>query len=756
MMTVAQALAIAAQHYQAGNLNQAEQLCAQVLREDPRHAGGLFLLGLIDRQAGRYDLAVEHLAQAVRWKPDFAEAHNSLGNALREQKRLEEAVASFRQALRLNPHLAEARSNLGVALMELGRLAEAVASLQQALNLKPNYAEAQNNLGLALSQQGRLEEAAASLRQALRLRPDYVEAHNNLGTVLTKQGKLAEAVASLQQALNLKPNHADAHINLGSALMEQGRLEEAVVSLRHALRLQPNRPEAHYNLGNALRDQLKIDEAVASFQEAIRLKPSYAEAHNNLGNALREQGKLNEAVTSFQQALCHNPHHAEAHRNLALTLLLLGNFDQGFSEYEWRWQCKEFVPKRFRQQSWGGAPLEGKKVLLYAEQGLGDTLQFIRYAPLVKQRGGVVLVESPAPLIPLLSRCPDIDQVVAKDSSVPDFDVHAALMSLPGIFGTTLATVPAAVPYLFADPALCEHWRQELRGSPAFKVGIVWQGSAKYKDDRRRSVPLASFAPLARLAGVQLISLQKGPGSEQLHQQAGGFSVTDLGSRLDEKSGAFMDTAAVMKNLDLVVTTDTATAHLAGALAVPVWVALPFLPDWRWLMDREDSPWYPTMRLFRQTAPGDWQGVFERVANELKKLLSTTAPTRAVTVVISPGELIDKITILEIKSERLTDAAKLDHVRAELQALRTACAQTLPSSERLQTLTAELRAVNETLWQVEDDIRLCERNEDFGPRFIELARSVYRENDLRAALKRRINDLLGSEIVEEKSYASYG
>ncbi len=404
--------------------------------------------------------------------------------------------------------------------------------------------------------------------------------------------------------------------------MEQGRLEEAVASYEQALRLKPDYAEAHNNLGIALMEQGRLEEAVASYEQALRVKPDYAEAHNNLGIALGDQGNLEEAVASYQQALRLKPNYAEAHKNLALTWLLLGNFEQGWLEYQWRWQCKEFSPPGFQQPLWDGAALQGQTILLHAEQGLGDTLQFIRYAPLVQERGGTVLMACPAPLIRLLAGCPGIDRLIPQGGSLPPFDVHAPLLSLPKILGTTLVTVPAKVPYLFADADLTTQWGRELKQFPAFKIGIGWQGSPKYRDDRSRSIPLVHFEPLARLEGVQLFSLQKGPGTEQLRALADRFPVTDLGSRLDEASGAFMDTAAVMKNLDLVITSDTAIAHLGGALGVPVWVALPLVPDWRWLLHREDSPWYPTLRLFRQTERGNWPQVFERKAAEVKKLIA--------------------------------------------------------------------------------------------------------------------------------------
>ena len=356
--------------------------------------------------------------------------------------------------------------------------------------------------------------------------------------------------------------------------------------------------------------------------------------------------------------------------------------------------------------------------------------------------------------MPLLRAGPGIDQLVAHGAPLPDFDVQVPLMSLPGVFRTTLTTVPADVPYLSTDPALVERWQCKLEGTAAFKVGIAWQGNPSFPGDRLRSVPLAHFAPLARVEGVTLFGLHKGSGREQIPGAARQVPLIDLGERLDEASGAFMDTAAVVKNLDLVVTSDTAVAHLAGALGVPVWVALPVGPDWRWLIDREDCPWYPTMRLFRQRRLHDWEEMFERMAAELRRK-QAPAPRKPVVVPVSPGEMIDKITILEVKAQRISDSLKLRNVRVELAALQEVQARSLPFSPELEQLTAQLRQVNAELWQIEDDIRMCERDRDFGARFIGLARSVYHTNDRRSALKRRLNTLLDSGSVEEKAYAPY-
>jgi len=297
-------------------------------------------------------------------------------------------------------------------------------------------------------------------------------------------------------------------------------------------------------------------------------------------------------------------------------------FARGWPEYEWRWHRRQAVQRNFYATRWDGSPLAGRTILLHAEQGLGDTLQFVRYASLVKRRGGTIIVECQPPLVKLLTGCPGIDQVVAYGDALPPFEFHAPLMSLPAIFGTTVETIPQEVPYLLADPELRQKWRGELEGMREFKVGIVWQGRPEPPWVGNRSIPLRKYAPLAQVPGVKLFSLQKGPGVEQL--VASSVEVTDFGPRLDEATGPFLDTAALMRNLDLVITSDTATAHLAGALGVPVWVAIPVAPDWRWMLNRTDSPWYPTMRLFRQTNLGDWDTVFAQMATELN--LAATRP----------------------------------------------------------------------------------------------------------------------------------
>jgi Flp pilus assembly protein TadD len=470
--------------------------------------------------------------------------------------------------------------------------------------------------GNALAIQRRFREAAAVYQQILLLEPTHTDALNNLGVMHAEQRLLAEAIACYDRALASDPRNADAYYNKGNAFWSMERRAEAAEAYQNALHLRPDFAEAHLNLGIALAGLGNPVDAVGHYQKAIQLKAALAaEGHNNMGLALAHQGRHEDALPCFERALELRPDFADAHYNRALTWLALGNFAQGWAEFEWRWRLPELPPRNVPQALWDGTPLGGQTILLHTEQGLGDTIQFIRFASLVKARGGNVAVECQPALVPLLAGCKGIDLVVGQGDSLPAFAVHCPLLSLARIFNAGVAPIPVEVPYLQVDPAQVERWRREISTLNHLKIGIVWQGSTGYRWDSLRSVALAEFAPLAHVPDVHLISLQKGYGIEQIGTVD--FAVTDLGSRFDPVSLA--DVAAAIKNLDLVVTVDTAIGHLAGALGMPVWVALSRGPDWRWMLERTDSPWYPTMRLFRQKLFGVWADVFERIARELLK-----------------------------------------------------------------------------------------------------------------------------------------
>jgi Flp pilus assembly protein TadD len=601
----------------------------------------------------------------------------------------------------------------------------------------------------------KFEDAVQSYRRCLELDPSDADAFNNLGAALADLRQLEEAITCYQTALLLRPEFGDAQYNLGNAFAELRRYDEADACYREALRLKPAFGSGFINRGNLCRRRGQLADAADCYREAIKLEPSSHLAWNNLGLTLADSGQFQDALAHYTEALRLVPDYPEAHRNQSLTLLLIGEWKRGWAEYEWRWRCPDLVPPPIPKPLWDGSPLAGRRILLYAEQGFGDVIQFVRFAPYVRASGGVVTLAVAERMHRLLSCCPGLDRLVSRDRIPLDFDVHCPLLSLPRIFGISPANVPAVIPYLRVEAPRVLRWKRKLDSVPGFKIGIAWQGSTGYPNDRVRSIPLQFFARLAGVSGVQLVSLQKGFGTEQAQALEEPFPLIQLGGGLDEVD-AFVDTAAVISQLDLVITCDSAIAHLAGALGLEAWVPLAFVPDWRWLLGRDDTPWYPTIRFFRQERLDDWDTPFARIADALRARVAAVPKTAIVTAPIAPGELIDKITILEIKSARIADPDKLRNVRSELADLAAVRDQTLAASERLDALASDLRAVNEKLWDIEDEIRLLERDADFGARFIEVARSVYHENDQRAAIKRTINALLGWDRQEEKQHPAYG
>ena len=429
-------------------------------------------------------------------------------------------------------------------------------------------------------------------------------------------GRLAEAERIYRQVLAQQPNHADALHMLGMLAGQTGQLDAAEDLIRRAIRLKPDYAEAYNNLGNALKGKRRLDEAIAAYRQAIALRPNFAEAHSNLGNSLRDKGQLDEAIAAYRQAIALNPNYADDHHNLAIALLARGDFQRGWEEYEWRWKCKDFpVPRRnFTQPQWDGFPLEARTILLHTEQGFGDALQFIRYVPLVAQRGGRIIVQCQAELERLFQTMADRCQIVASGQPLPAFDLYCPLLSLPRVFGTTLANLPHILPYLHADAEEAKRWQHRLADySPFVKVGLCWAGRPTHTNDRNRSMKLARLAPLGQVSRVRFFSLQKGEAAAEGKTPPAGMELVDWTEELKD----FADTAALIANLDLVIAVDTAVVHLAGAIGKPVWMLLSFVPDCRWLLEREDSPWYPSMRLFRQSSWGDWDSVITRVADAL-------------------------------------------------------------------------------------------------------------------------------------------
>ena len=498
---------------------------------------------------------------------------------------------------------------------------------RQILKADPRYPEAWTLRAMIANDLDDPQAALGHIERALASAPGVATYHSNRGAVLQKLDRPAEAETAFLEAIRLAPAQSEFHNSLGNVYLDLKRPADAEASYRRALELRPDYADAHYHLGNLLGDTAgpgernRLAESEKILRRAIELKPDLPEAYNSLGKTMMVQGRIDQAEAFFRRALELKPAAADFNGNLAVLQLLKGDYEQGWKQYEWRWKTRGYRLPPYSQPAWDGSPLDGRTILLHPEQGYGDLFQFIRYAPLVKERGGTVLFHCPRAVLDLVAHLPRHRPARSRGAPLPAFDWYAPLASLPRHFGTTLATVPARVPYLFADAALVERWRRRVAPAGGLKIGIVWQGSPRDTGDISRSVPLGEFAPLARVAGVNLFSLQVLAGHEQLQGLGGRFPVTDLGGEFDVET--FNDAAAAVQSLDLVVCVDTALAHLAGALGKPVWLALALTPDWRWLLEREDSPWYPTVRLFRQSRSGEWAGVFARLAEAVAQRVSS-------------------------------------------------------------------------------------------------------------------------------------
>ncbi len=577
--------------------------------------------------------------QAVSLKVDQtlqqAIAHHHAG-------RLQEAEQAYRAILQIRPDHPEANHNLGVLTFALQQPAIGLLHFEAALAADPSverywlsYADARYNHGNAQVARGEFAAARASYERALEIKPDFTEAYSNLGAILQELGRLDDAVANCERALLIKPDYAEAHNSLGNAQRDLEQLDAAMVSYRRALAIKPDCTEAHNNLGNIHSAVQRLDDAMTSYRRALAIKPDYTEAHNNLGNAQRCLGHLDHAVASYKRALEIDPDYAKAHYNLGFVLLLSGNFAEGWKHYESRVGTKArthlVFPPKVAFPQWRGESLVGKSMLVWCEQGLGDQIQFCRFLPILRSLGAehITLVCS-APLTSLLQRFAAADKVLAitEAGAVPIHDYWTFPLSIPRHCLTTLEDIPAAIPYLYADDRCQQEMATQLADIREFKVGLCWQGDKGYGSDAERSPGLDPFKKLLRLGGVRYFTLQ--PGRRDQFLSLAGSTAQDLGHEIDEFTPPFEETAALIMNLDLVITCDTSVGHLAGALGKPVWVVLPFVPDWRWLMDREDSPWYPNTRLFRQTVRADWVELFERVAQRLRSVIAGDSPVWAI------------------------------------------------------------------------------------------------------------------------------
>jgi len=614
--------------HRQSRLDEARVLYEQALQLQPQHSPAWHLLGIIALQSNQGERARELIEKAILIDPQHAEFHNSLGNALAQLGRHEAAIPSYDKAIALNPANADTRFNRGNAFYYSKRHEAAVACYDEAIALKSDYADAYNNRGLALAGLKRYEAALASYDQAIALNADFALAYSNRGLVLKELNQFEAALASHDRALALNADFAEAHSNRGLVLKELNQFEAALASYDRAIALKPNFAEAHSNRGLVLKELNQFEAALASYDRAIALNPDFAEAYSNRGLVLQDLHQLDAALADFDQAIAIKSDFAVAYFNRAMASLMAGDFKNGWIDYEWRWKGDSGPiikdGRHLPQPCWlGNEPIAGKTILLHSEQGLGDTLQFCRFAKWVADLGARVILEVQRPLESLLANLEGVAQLVVHGDARPAFDYYCPLMSLPLAFKTTLPTLPARIPYLKGDAQKTLHWKQMLGEKTKLRVGLVWSGGFRVNQPElwaindRRNVPLAKLASLKH-PDIEFYSLQKGqPAESELKNLTSsnwdGPRLTDFANLLND----FSDTAALLEQLDLLISVDTSTAHLAGAMGQPVWILNRFDACWRWLLDRSDSPWYPTAKLYRQERAGDWDSVIQRVRSDL-------------------------------------------------------------------------------------------------------------------------------------------
>jgi Flp pilus assembly protein TadD len=575
----------AIEQHRAGDLASAEPSYRQILDAHPEHPEALYLLGTLLLQAGRFAESIELLERLTKSQPDSPDTWNNLGVAFKAAGQWEQATRAFEAAVRAQPEYTQALVNLGMLMAERRLFADAEKCYRRVMELTPDDVETRQRLAFVLNSQDEAEEAEAIYRDLLAANPADVEWQTGLGYALTRQERLDEAATLYEEILRAQPEFVELHNNLSYISERRGRLEEAV----------------------------------ASAERALELRPEYADGYNNLGTAFRSQHRLDDACEAYQKALGLQPEFPLAEFNLGTTHLLAGRYGEGWAGYERRAETLPTPPRRFDKPRWGGEPLPGRTLFVVADQGFGDTFQFARFLSEVKARSQArVILECQSDVKSLLQGMTDVDVVVSDEEPTPEFDCWISLTNLPGLFDVELDTLPADVPYLVSEAEPNSATAAFVNRVPPdhLKVGLVWQGNPRQARDAMRSCSPKHFGAMAGVERVMFFSLQKGAASETgLTELQEGIPIVDLSPMLHD----FSETATAMTELDLIITVDTATAHLAGALGRPVWALLCHTPDWRWHLDRDDSPWYPTMRLFRQPSWGDWGSVISEVTNALRE-----------------------------------------------------------------------------------------------------------------------------------------
>ena len=653
--------------HQDGRVRQAEQIYQQILRINSQDAEALHLLGVVALQAKKYEVAVKLITQAtkidseqssffnnlsvalikqgkleeavqacqqaIKLKPNDAETHYNLGIALQKLDKLEQALTVYQKAIKIQPGNAEIYNNLGVILWKQGKLDESIQAYQNAIEIQPNYAETYNNLGNAIQEQGKLDESIQAYQNAIEIQPNYAEAYNNLGNALQEQGKLDESIQAYQNAIEIQPDFAGYYSNLGNVLQEQGKLDESIQAHQNAIEIQPNYAGPHNNLGNTLREQGKLDESIQAYQNAIEIQPNYAEPHNNLGNALREQGKLDESIQAYQNAIEIQPNYAEPHNNLGQTLLLKGDLHQGWKEYEWRWKCKDFSSeiRYFPQVLWDGSDLNGKSILVWTEQGVGDQIMFASMLDDLLQMETNIITDCDIRLIPLFKRAFPKIQIFPRDNPPAQqlLDTNIDYQIPIGSLGRWLRPNQNDFKrknqsYLQACPEKTSKLKTKYKKLAGNKplIGISWK-SRNQNFGEAKSTSLKLWTSILSRQDYFFINLQYGNVKHEIEEHIS--NKNDISIYLDNDIDSLEnldDFAAQIAALDLVISTSNATVHMAGALGKKVWNLLRYMPSWRWMLNKRDTLWYPSMKLFRQNRIGNWLSTFAEVELALDQHLN--------------------------------------------------------------------------------------------------------------------------------------
>jgi tetratricopeptide (TPR) repeat protein len=584
-------------HHQNGQILEAASIYEAILKREPQHFDALHMLGVIAIQSNHLELAIDFLNQAIKNNPKSDSAYYNLGICFQNLQQNEAAIAAYQQSVELNPKNYQAYANLGVAQQAMSQYKNAADSYTKSIALNPHNANAYSNRSCVLTKLNHYQDAITDSHMALSIDPLSSEAHYNLGNALYKSAQYLDAIKSYKKAIELNPQYAQAYSNLGLTYFQIGDFKTAKAKYEHALSLTPNSPEIFNNLGLLADAERNFEMAIGYFDQAISIQTSYADAYWNKSH----------------------------------TLLLLGQYSQAWALYEWRWKCDRYLlaKRNFSQPLWqGNETLENKTILLYAEQGLGDTIQFCRYAKLVHTLGAKVILEVPKPLLKLLKDFESVDALIELGQPLPHFDYQCPLMSLPFAFKTDLATIPSYTNYLSADKYKYAYWKNKLKHAAGLKVGVVWNGGFRPNQpevwgvNERRNIPLDIFSASLNRLRVTFINLQKGePAESEIREQAQVFWPRGNFINHADELKDFSDTAALIANLDLVISVDTSTAHLAAALGIPTWILNRYDTCWRWLLERNDSPWYPSVRLYRQTQPKNWQEPLERLATDLQELV---------------------------------------------------------------------------------------------------------------------------------------